>query len=420
MDPSTTTKARTVPSVLRPAVWRGLAFAAVYLSGLAGFLAGVGVTERDLALAGLAEKAYYALGLFVLGGLDIGTPVGGPLYGQWFLWAAYFAAPVITASALIEAALRIIRPLALRVRPFNDHIVLGGAGRLTRLYVRKLRESDRARTVVVVERNPNHPTLAELRDQHRAIIVIGDVTEDRVLETLRLERARRILLLTGNDFANLDAASKMVGLHPGLAGRIVVHVADLGFMRETATARASDFCEVFNGHEAAAIHLVQEHLLERFHRTPERDLVVLAGFGRFGQTVLQQLQRHASGSFGHVLMIDEHSSRNVRAFGDQPGFTGDYRHTAIDGDLLDPGIWARIDDAVQEHGHPPVVVVGSGSDRTNLHAALSVRKQHPEAYVILRSFRASPFTVEISQEMGVHAFDLAGLIEKGMPDRWFE
>jgi hypothetical protein len=39
--------------------------------------------------------------------------------------------------------------------------------------------------------------------------------------------------------------------------------------------------------------------------------------------------------------------------------------------------------------------------------------------VIVRSFRASPFTAEIAREAGVHAFSLAELIEDGMPGAWF-
>jgi hypothetical protein len=39
--------------------------------------------------------------------------------------------------------------------------------------------------------------------------------------------------------------------------------------------------------------------------------------------------------------------------------------------------------------------------------------------VIVRSFRASPFTADIATESGLHAFSLAELIEDGMPDAWF-
>ncbi len=106
----TPTAPRGTHSFWQPILWRGLAFAITYLAAVAGLLSGVGVTERNLAESGLAEVAYYSIGLFVLGGLDIGTPVGGPLFGRALLWSVYFIAPVITASALIEATVRLISP----------------------------------------------------------------------------------------------------------------------------------------------------------------------------------------------------------------------------------------------------------------------------------------------------------------------
>lgn len=382
-------------------------------------MAGVGVTERNLVSAGVAERAYYALGLFVMGGLDLGTPVGGPFYARTMLWISYFASPLITASALIEAAVRLVAPLALKVRPFRNHVVLGGAGRLTMLYVARLRAEQARRTIVVVERNPSHPALGELRDMHRALVVTGDVTSDDVLARLHMHSAHRALFLTGDDFVNLDAAAKVLRRAPDMAGRIVVHVSDLGFMRETSESSVARSCEIFNGHEAAATTLVREHLLARFQRTPSRDFVVLAGFGRFGQTVLYQLQEHARGSFGHVVIIDEYATRKARAFQDHPGFDDDYVHGIIDGDLLDPEVWRRVGEMVRESGLEPVVILGSGDDGTNLHAAFLARKQHPKALLIVRSFRASPFTAEIATETNLEAFDLAGLIQDGMPASWF-
>ena len=405
--------------VRRPLMWRSLAFAAVYLTAVVGLSTGVGVSERDLVGVGVGARAYYALGLFVLGGLDIGTPVGGPPLGRALLWAAYFAAPVITASAIVEAAVRLIGPLGLRVRPWTDHVVLGGAGRLTLLYVRKLREKDPERTIVVVESSRNHRNFGELRDVHRALIVQGDVASDQVLRGLRLERAHRVLLLTGDDFVNLDTAAKSLKLAPGLAGRMVVHVSDLGFMRQTAGSSVARDCEVFNGHEFAATHLVQEHLVKRFRATPHRDLLVLAGFGRFGQTVLHQLQEQAPGSFGHVVIIDGDAERSARGFAEDPGFADDYERDLIDGDLRDPDIWWHVGEVVGEHGHAPVVILGSGDDGTNLHAALRVRRHHPEAYVVVRSFRTSPFTSEVAKESGAHEVNLAALIGSSMPERWF-
>lgn len=404
----------------RPLLWRGFALAVPFLAGFVGLSMGVDVSQRDLSGAGVAERAYYVLGLFVLGGLDIGTPVGGPAVGRSLLWIAYFLAPLITASALLEAAVRLIAPLALRVRPFSNHVVVAGAGRLAMVYVRKLRERDPKRTVLVVERDPGQPRTGQLRDLYRAVIVGGDVTSDDTLRGLRVGRAHRVMLLTGDDFANLDGAAKMLGRAPRLAGRIVAHVSDLRFMRETAGSSVARECEIFNGHEFAASHLVREQLVSRFRSTPHRDLVVLAGFGRFGQTVLQQLQRLAAGSFDHVVIIDQHATRNARWFQTEPGFDPDVRRSVIEGDLHDPEVWSEVAEIVEVARCPdPVIIVGSGDDGMNLHVGLSARKRHPGAYVVVRSFEASPFAAEVAREADLQAFDLAGLIEDGMPDGWF-
>jgi len=190
-------------------------------------------------------------------------------------------------------------------------------------------------------------------------------------------------------------------------------------MRQTSGSSVARHCDVFNGHEFAATYLVQEHLLKRFRSTPQRDLVVLAGFGRFGQTVLHQLQQNAAGSFGRVVIIDGQSVRNVRGFTDDPGFAEGYERDVLDGDLRDPEIWSRVREIVRSHGHPPIVILGSGDDGTNLHAALRVRYHDPDAYVAVRSFRTSPFTTEVVKEARAHEVNLAELIGSGMPQAWF-
>ena len=418
MDPANILSAPNRRAFLRPFAWRGLAFLLVTLAGVTALTLGVEVTERDLTGEGLAGRLYYVLGLFVLGGLDLGTPTNGPGFGRVLLWIAYFGAPLITASALIEAAIRLVDPLGLRMKALDGHVVLGGAGRLTMVYTKKLRERDSRRTVVVVERDPNHPAIPELRDSYQCTIIIGDITHDEVLRDLRLKRAHRVLLLTGDDFANLDAAAKVLKRAPNLAGRLVVHVSRLGFMREAIGSGVVRDAEVFNGHEFAAMKLVENHLLGRFDDTPESDLVVLIGFGRFGQTVLRHLQEQAVQSFDEVVIVDELASTMARHFGDYPGFDDRYIHSVLDGDILDPEIWAGISARIDASGSAPVIIVGSGNDGINLQAALMARRRYPNAYVILRSFRLSPFTEEIAEAACVEAFHLGGLIANGMPERW--
>ena len=403
----------------RPFFSRGAAFVIVYLAALTALSAGVGVSERDLVDAGLFTRAYYALGLFVLGGLDLGTPTGGPDVARTVLWITYFAGPLITASAILETALRLLVPLALRVRPPSDHVVIAGAGRLSLMYLQEFRKRDRRRSVIVIEKDRNHPGFGELRNYDRVQMLRGDITSDAVLRGLNLPEAHRVLLLTGDDFANLDAAAKILKLAPSQAGRIVAHVSELGFMRQTANSSVARDCEVFNGHEFAATRLVGEHLAARFQGTPYRDPVVLAGFGRFGQTVLHQLQKNAPGMFGPVALVDERVRQSVRLFEEEPGFSDDYDRVVVKGDLLDPEVIREIGSAVGSDGDSPVIIVGSGDDATNLHAALAFCESHPDALVIVRSFRTSPFMEEVLREAGAHPFNLGELIVAGMPESWF-
>ncbi len=400
-------------------VLRVIAFLTVYLLAVIGFSAGVGASERDLAAMGLIEHAYYALGLFVLGGLDIGTPVGGPAVARALVWVSYFAAPTITTFAIVESVLRIFGPLGARLRPLSGHIVIAGAGRLSAQYVRELRRRNTRRPVVIVERQSSGSYQGELNRAHGVVVVQGDIASDRVLDELRLSRAYRVLLFTNDDFANLDAAAKIIRKAPGLAGRVVVHVADLRFMQKTSGSSVGRHCEIFNGHEAAARHLVEDQLVAHFRDTPGRDPVVLAGFGRFGRTVLDQLQRLAPGRFGPVVIVDHEATPNVRIFEDGPGLVGDYDVEVIDGDARDPAVLGRVYDVIRPIGTPPVFVFGSASDGTNLQAALSVRRELPDAYIVVRGFRASPFTEEVAQDACLHAVNLGQLVRDGMPDRWF-
>lgn len=400
--------------------WRGGLLLGVFIAGFVGLASGVGVSERDLSEVSLWAKAYYVLGLFVVGGLDLGTPHGGPALGRGLLWAAYFLAPLITASALIETALRILNPLALRVRRLHDHVIVGGAGRLARLYIKRLRELDPEVAIVVVERDPNRAGIGELQAIYKTLVIIGDITSDGVFEAIGVGRARRVMLLTGDDFANLDAAARLIGKTPSLRGRVVAHVSDLGFMRAVPRSTSGSRYETFNSLEYAACDLVRQRLLVRFEDTAHTDLVILAGFGRFGQTVLDQLQTHANEHFGRVILIDTEARLAARTFAESPGFHADHELRVIEGHLRDLEVWQQVDEVIRAEVGPPTIVIGTGDDGLNLQVALDLVRRYPDAHVTARSFADSPFAAEVAAQTGVSPFHLAELITNRMPPIWFE
>ena len=82
---------------------RLLGAAAVVALAVGAFAAGVGTTGiADMGAESLAGWLYFAGGLFVFGGLDLGTPVGGPQSARIALWIAYFLAPAITTTVIAE------------------------------------------------------------------------------------------------------------------------------------------------------------------------------------------------------------------------------------------------------------------------------------------------------------------------------
>jgi len=406
--------------VVRWLSWRGIPLLIVFACGLTAFTMGVSVSDRPgVGSADLPTQVYYTLGLFVLGGLDLGMPVGGPAHARSLLWFAYFAAPLITASAVIEGLIKVLSRQALMLRRMRRHVIIAGSGRLTLLILRRLRDSMPHCSVVVVELRPDCAHLEEAREAYGAHIVIGDIGSDAVLGTLRLDRAERVFLLTGNDFVNLDAATKILSMAHRLGPRTVVHVSDLGFMRAMATTRVATECVPFNTHHVAARHLVEQELQAHFTQTEALDTVVLAGFGRFGQTVLGELQNVAKGKFDRVVIADHRATRNALSFEEDIGFSNDYKRTVLDGDLTDPSLWQRIEAEIDDGDEEPTFVLGSGDDGINLRTALRLRKKYPRALVVARSFAHSSFAEEVARDAGFATLSVADLLLASMPDDWF-
>jgi voltage-gated potassium channel Kch len=401
--------------------WRSGLLVIVFFCGLAAMMMGVGVSDRpDLVERGVLAKAYYTMGLFVLGGLDLGVPVGGPPMARALLWLTYFSAPAITASALIEGFLRAIRPRSWALERIQGHVVVAGAGKLAMEFLSRIRILYPTKPLVVVEQRVDAPSLDEARDVYGAYLITGDISSDVLLRALRLGHADRVLLLTGDDFANLDAAAKILQIDPSLGKKMLVHVSDLNFMRVLAHTKLSEDCTVFNTHQIAARHLVKTRLLEHFQRSEPLDTVIIAGFGRFGQTVLDALQTLAVGSFDRLIVVDVECDRRAEVFAEQVGFVGDYTREVINGDLRDPELWRDLESRFDLSQGEPAIVVGSSDDGTNIRTALSLQKKYPNAYVVARGFRRSTFASEVSREGGFDVFSVAELLSESIPVEWLD
>ncbi len=387
--------------------------------GMVGFASGVEVSERDIVAGDHLGHLYYTLGLFIFGGMDLGTPVSGPLYGRICLWVTYFAAPSITASTVIEAALRAFGGLQVFRRRLTGHVVIVGCGRLTRNYLGKLRDSAPDIPVLVLGAPGEGARLEELRARFDVHILEGRATSRVVIRRLRLEHAALVLVLANDDFNNFDAATRMLSMHPEVESKLHVHVHDLVFVRSIAETQLPVLQRAFNGHVRAAQQLVQHQLLHHFRRTSEKNGVVIVGFSHFGQTVLNELQMSAEDLFDRVVIVDTDARRHASDFRTQVGFKDTYTLDVIDGDIRFAEVWTEVSRHIDLQEGEPVVFIGSGDDQANIRVALVMARRFPNALVLARNEKQWSFAASLAKVAKIEIVNVVQLVGDTMPGDWF-
>jgi voltage-gated potassium channel Kch len=399
--------------------WRTAGALFFLLSAIIGFEMGVSVSERPYIVdASLLTKIYYSLSLFVIGGVDLGTPNGGPLFAQALVWLAYFGAPVLAASTLIMALLQALSPQRWYLRRLKDHVVIVGDCDIALSTLRAIRKHNSKIPVVMVSDNHDRLLIDEMKQNYGAIVAVGDISHDYFLEQLRVSAARKIFLLEDNSLRSYEAAAGLMARVPGISDRVVIHCASLRFMRSMENTAVAKRCEIFNTYHLAASGLVRSHMLQQFEETKSKDVVILAGFGRFGQTVLEELQRSALGELDTVIIIDRDAHRRVLVADEQMEFSGRYRRELFEGDIAHPEVWERVTQSVDLSGDNIVFVLGTGREEENLRMGLWLRQKHPEAMVIARTSAESRFASQVGEEHNIVSVSITQLVEDHLPSQW--
>lgn len=399
--------------------WRWVAAGLLYGAGLAGMIMGVGLSERPGMIdAGLLTKAYYSLGLFVVGGLDLGVPAGGPAFGRALLWLAYFGCPLLMASAVIETVLRVMNPGRWQFRRLTGHVIIVGSGELTTSYLRILRGHMGNTPIVVVDEVIDPARGEELEQTFGVILVTGDITHRFMQRQLRLHRAVQVIFLGDNDFLGYEAASKVLSEYPGLGSRVVLHCHNLRFMRSMQDTSVARLCTTFNSYHLAAQSLVRDVLLAQFQRTQARDVVIMAGFGRFGQTIMEELEANAEGELAKVFVIDIDADRRMQIAEEQQRIRGTYERIVLQGDISHPEVWRRLTDQEDLSRANPTILLGTGRAEDNLRTALWVKRKYPNALVFARTNDKSQLAREVGAEHDIETFSIKQLMEDNLPAEW--
>jgi hypothetical protein len=178
-------------------------------------------------------------------------------------------------------------------------------------------------------------------------------------------------------------------------------------------------CTTFNQYELAATQLARGQLLRRFTSTTYRDTVVLAGFGSFGQSILEQLERQASGEFSHVAIVDLDANQRALVADEQLMTDRKYSRHTYEGDIDDPQTWQRVFKEVVTGKEEPIFVLATGDDKSNLRCAIWLRQQFHNALIISRTLSPSVFAKGVCDQYDVVSVNTAELVEASIPHAWY-
>ena len=362
---------------------------------------------------------YYSLGLFILGGMDLGVPTGGPDWGRALLWLAYFGAPLLMTTAIAEWLQLVVAHPTRWLRSLSGHTIIVGVNGLTRSIMDKMVGMGESTQFVVVERDIRKTVRQELEDRYNARCLSGEFTDEYFIRMLRVSRAKRIVFASDSDFDNFEAASRIIEGRPELGRRIIVHSNRLRYLREMEHTIVGRNAHTFNSYHLAARHLVRSVMMGHFRESERLDMVVIAGFGVFGQTVLEELQKIAMAEVAEIAIIDTDAKRRVMVAEEQVEMQAGIRKHIFEGDISHPEVWQRLEQTIDLTSGTPLVLMFTGADDENLRTGSWLSKRHTNAKIMVRSQRESHFAGSVSLARGIITFGLTQVFQESMPDEWF-
>lgn len=401
--------------------WRWSAAVVLFLSAFFALIMGVSLTERpDVQSADILTKAYYSLGLFVMGGLDIGTPVDGPLVPRLMLWLSYFASPMLAASTIIEAVIKTISPYKWRFRRISNHILVVGIEELSITYIKQLRLVQPKIPILVICEEISPIREEDLKRRYNVRVITGDITRRYFLSKLFLNKAKKVLLLGDDNFQNYEAAHKILQMQPSLQGKIIIHCNSIRFMRSMANSMVAQKCINFNAYQLAASALVHQHLISRFVETIPKEVVVIAGFGGFGQTILEELQNHAQQEIDTIAIIGVDAKRGIQVADEQLQLSNFNKREVFEGNISNPEVWQKLHAKVDMVNSKAIIILCTKSVEDNFRTSLWLKNKYPESMVIARSYLPSEFAENVSEQHNIINVSINQLVENNIPDEWLK
>ncbi|MFO0815392.1 MAG: RyR domain-containing protein [Gemmatales bacterium] len=267
-----------------------------------------------------------------------------PVKRNWILDLARWLGMLFFASALITFAIRLSRDSIHRmlVKCFaRNHIIVAGLGQHGVRLVEKLRQE--GKTVVVIEGNRTHSSADRCR-RCGAIVLWGEPTSAKMLETARLDIATELLALFANERECVGIATVAYDLlHEQKRSRekvpvtCVLQITEPGLLDVVRSHKIKTDptdryqLEIFNSHEIAASTMVREARTQCQTGQFQKLMVCsLGSYHRLGEmVVLRAIKDHmvlAAPDAGklHIDVFDKDAEHWLKNFRSRYKFTDEF------------------------------------------------------------------------------------------------
>ena len=395
----------------------GLFSFAIFTGGIIGLSNGV-VLSDDGDLSSITANLFCVFCQFLLAGSEFGIPVSGPQWALSLMWFVYFAAPLSTVILGAERLVQIIEKENWKVSSFKNHYVIFGYDAISASYLRRLRSKDQKSRIILVDDRLEPPQKRDLVNRFSLIAIDGTASLQTLSENLRLQFVKKVCIFKDADFDAFDSATFILQKWPELEGKIIVQSGDLRFVRSLKNSDLSRRCVLFNSYNLAASVLVSSALITHFKERPETDLVVIAGYGRFGQSMLALLHEKASSSVRQVVIIDQDAETQVSIAKEEEQSIEDFVVTVITGDVTHPTVWSEVAVQANLSLGSPTIVLATGNAKANLNTAITLKNRYPNASLFTRTQEPNLFVDQVARDEGLNAFSIDRLVENGLPQRW--
>lgn len=195
----------------------------------------------------------------------------------------------------------------LRVSRLKGHVIICGLGNKGLLLAQAFRQ--RGQPVIVIEQDETNKLLESCKDQG-VILMMGDATDRELLMKARVQTARTLIAVCGNDGANAEVAARardLISDRKGVSLTCCAHLVDPELwylLRHWEISTTESFrMQFFNVYDLGARAILAAH--PPFLGDKARPHLLIVGAGKLGQNIVMQAARmwRESGEAGEKLLI---------------------------------------------------------------------------------------------------------------------